>query len=246
MFRLECNPLSGQYDTEELLMQLKTIQKSYRTGVPIPDVLAITKKKVKQFGRPQQKVVSLKQHDKRIQQRRFDVKDCEITLEALKKGKPSIHDIVQAEAELKIAQDDLDLAVLDKANAVARVTKIGEKKPNEDLFQSIEDAEDLGEMDVRGVLDDGQRISQFNIQDFAKNAYLLMFFFPLGSIEDLMFAKNLSKILDVDCKVIGVTNGSPEAIKRWIHDDNMAEGLTIISDEDEDSLMGVSNRNVPT
>ena len=93
---------------------------------------------------------------------------------------------------------------------------------------------------VEGVLDDGQRFSQLNIQDFAKDAYVLMFFFPLGSIEDLMFAKNLSKNLDVDCKVIGVTKGSPEAIIRWIHDDNMAEGLTIISDEDEDSLMGVA------
>ncbi len=40
-------------------------------------------------------------------------------MEALKQGKPSIHDIVQAEYELKIAQDDLDLAVLDRANAVA-------------------------------------------------------------------------------------------------------------------------------
>ena len=75
--------------------------------------------KAKRVGRPRQKDVSLNHHNKRIQQRRFDVKDCEIILEALKQGKPSIHDIVQAEYELKIAQDDLDLAVLDRANAVA-------------------------------------------------------------------------------------------------------------------------------
>ena len=58
MFRLECNPLSGKYDTEDLLMQLKTLQISYRTGVPIPDVVAITKKNLERVGRPKQKNVS--------------------------------------------------------------------------------------------------------------------------------------------------------------------------------------------
>ena len=100
----------------------------------------------------------------------------------------------------------------------------------------------LPSMLVYGVQDDGQTINQFNIRDYAKGAYLLLFFFPLGLKEDseevLKFAKSLKELKELDCKVIGVTSESPLAIKRWIVKDHESGGFgqvlgfPMISDKD--------------
>ena len=93
-----------------------------------------------------------------------------------------------------------------------------------------------------GVQDDGQTITRFNNQDYAKGAYLLLFFFPLGLIEDseevLKFAKVLKDFKELDCKVVGVTSESPLAIKRWMVKDHESGGFgqvlgfPIVSDKD--------------
>ncbi len=84
---------------------------------------------------------------------------------------------------------------------------------------------------------------------------MLLFFFPLGLKEDseevLKFAKSLSEFQELDCNVIGVTNGSPQAIKNWILRNNETGGnvigITIIADEDLalSMSMGVAKRGVP-
>ena len=100
----------------------------------------------------------------------------------------------------------------------------------------------LPSMLVYGVQDDGQTINQFNIQEFAKGAYLLLFFFPLGLKEDseevLKFAKSLKEFQELGCKVVGVTSESPLAIKRWMVKDHESGGFgqvlgfPMISDKD--------------
>jgi len=100
----------------------------------------------------------------------------------------------------------------------------------------------LPSMLVYGVQDDGQTIHQFNIQDYAKGTYLLLFFFPLGLKEDseevLKFAKSLKEFQELDCKVVGVTSESPLAIKRWMVKDHESGGFgqvlgfPMISDKD--------------
>ena len=100
----------------------------------------------------------------------------------------------------------------------------------------------LPSMLVYGVQDDGQTINQFNIQEIAKGAYLLLFFFPLGLKEDseevLKFAKSLKEFQELGCKVVGVTSESPLAIKRWMVKDHESGGFgqvlgfPMISDKD--------------
>jgi len=100
----------------------------------------------------------------------------------------------------------------------------------------------LPSMLVYGVQDDGQTIHRFNIQDYAKGTYLLLFFFPLGlkedSVEVLNFAKSLKEFQELDCKVVGVTSESPLAIKRWMVKDHESGGFgqvlgfPMISDKD--------------
>ena len=108
--------------------------------------------------------------------------------------------------------------------------------------QMFKPQDSLPSMLVYGVQDDGQTINQFNIRDYAKGAYLLLFFFPLGLKEDseevLKFAKSLKEFKELDCKVIGVTSESPLAIKRWIVKDHESGGFgqvlgfPMISDKD--------------
>ena len=108
--------------------------------------------------------------------------------------------------------------------------------------QMFKPQDSLPSMLVYGVQDDGQTINQFNIRDYAKGAYLLLFFFPLGLKEDseevLKFAKSLKELKELDCKVIGVTSESPLAIKRWIVKDHESGGFgqvlgfPMISDKD--------------
>ena len=100
----------------------------------------------------------------------------------------------------------------------------------------------LPSMLVYGVQDDGQTINQFNIQDYAKGSYLLLFFFPLGLKEDsaevLKFAKSLKEFQELGCKVVGVTSESPLAIKRWMVKDHESGGFgqvigfPMVSDKD--------------
>ena len=100
----------------------------------------------------------------------------------------------------------------------------------------------LPSMLVYGVQDDGQTIHRFDIQDYAKGTYLLLFFFPLGlkedSVEVLNFAKSLKEFQELDCKVVGVTSESPLAIKRWMVKDHESGGFgqvlgfPMISDKD--------------
>ena len=95
---------------------------------------------------------------------------------------------------------------------------------------------------VYGVQDDGLTINQFNIHDYAKGAYLLLFFFPLGLKEDseevLKFAKSLKEFQELGCKVVGVTSESPLAIKRWMVKDHESGGFgqvigfPMVSDKD--------------
>ena len=100
----------------------------------------------------------------------------------------------------------------------------------------------LPSMLVYGVQDDGQTIHQFNIQEYAKGSYLLLFFIPLGLKEDsaevLKFAKSLLEFQELGCKVVGVTSESPLAIKRWMVKDHESRGFfevlgfPMITDED--------------
>ena len=95
---------------------------------------------------------------------------------------------------------------------------------------------------VYGVQDDGLTINQFNIHDYAKGAYLLLFFFPLGLKEDseevLKFAKSLKEFQELGCKVVGVTSESPLAIKNWMMKDHESGGFgqvigfPMVSDKD--------------
>ena len=50
--------------------------------------------------------------------------------------------------------------------------------------QLLKPQDPLPSLLVYGVQDDGQTITRFNIKDYAKGAYLLLFFFPLGLKED--------------------------------------------------------------
>ena len=108
--------------------------------------------------------------------------------------------------------------------------------------QLLKPQDPLPSLLVYGVQDDGQTIIRFNIQDYAKGAYLLLFFFPLGLKEDseevLKFAKVLKDFKELDCKVVGVTSESPLAIKRWMVKDHESGGFgqvlgfPIVSDKD--------------
>ena len=108
--------------------------------------------------------------------------------------------------------------------------------------QLLKPQDPLPSLLVYGVQDDGQTIHRFNIQDYAKGAYLLLFFFPLGLKEDseevLKFAKVLKDFKELDCKVVGVTSESPLAIKRWMVKDHESGGFgqvlgfPIVSDKD--------------
>ena len=108
--------------------------------------------------------------------------------------------------------------------------------------QLLKPQDPLPSLLVYGVQDDGQTITRFNIQDYAKGAYLLLFFFPLGLKEDseevLEFAKVLKDFKELDCKVVGVTSESPLAIKRWMVKDHESGGFgqvlgfPIVSDKD--------------
>ena len=108
--------------------------------------------------------------------------------------------------------------------------------------QLLKPQDPLPSLLVYGVQDDGQTIIRFNIQDYAKGAYLLLFFFPLGLKEDseevLKFAKVLKDFKELDCKIVGVTSESPLAIKRWMVKDHESGGFgqvlgfPIVSDKD--------------
>ena len=108
--------------------------------------------------------------------------------------------------------------------------------------QLLKPQDPLPSLLVYGVQDDGQTITRFNIQDYAKGAYLLLFFFPLGLKEDseevLKFAKVLKDFKELDCKIVGVTSESPLAIKRWMVKEHESGGFgqvlgfPIVSDKD--------------
>ena len=108
--------------------------------------------------------------------------------------------------------------------------------------QAFKPQDPLPPLLVYGVQDDGQTINQFNIQDYATGAYLLLFFFPLGLKEDseevLKFAKSLKEFQELGCKVVGVTSESPLAIKRWMVKDHESGGFgqvigfPMVSDKD--------------
>ena len=111
----------------------------------------------------------------------------------------------------------------------------------------------LPSMLVSGVLEDGQTTIQFNIQDYAKGAYLLVFFFPLGLKEDpsevlnnFLSSLTLSELQKLNFKVVGVTSESPLAIKRWMVKaresggfGNVQLGFPIVSDEDHKLSMSM-------
>ena len=73
--------------------------------------------------------------------------------------------------------------------------------------------------------DDGQTINQFDILDYAKGAYLLLFFFPLGlkvdSEEVLKFAKSLKEFQDLGCKVVGVPSEVFQVGSLWYVSQNL-------------------------
>ena len=72
----------------------------------------------------------------------------------------------------------------------------------------------LPAIDVKGILND--EVVQLKVGNY-KGEFVLMFFFPLGLKEDfdevLMFAKCLKEFAQMDCKILGVTNGTLADIK---------------------------------
>ena len=89
---------------------------------------------------------------------------------------------------------------------------------------------------------DGKTIKRINVAEMNKNAYKVLFFFPLGtkadSLEVLKFSASLQQFQDKGCSIIGVTSESPLAIRRWIEKDLESGGFgrtlnfPIISDKD--------------
>ena len=96
---------------------------------------------------------------------------------------------------------------------------------------------------------DGQTIKRINIAEMYKNAYIILFFFPMGmksdSVEVLKFTASLQQFKDKNCSVIGVTSESPLAIKRWMEKDLESGGFgkklnfPVISDKDLSLSMGL-------
>ena len=93
-----------------------------------------------------------------------------------------------------------------------------------------------------GVQDDGQTIPRFNIQDHAKGAYLVLFFFPFGLKEDseevLKFAKVLKDLKE--CKVVGVTNKTPGVFMGWIRILKDHESNLKVLESDKDLASSIS------
>ena len=93
-----------------------------------------------------------------------------------------------------------------------------------------------------GVQDDGQTIPRFNIQDHAKGAYLVLFFFPFGLKEDseevLKFAKVLKDLKE--CKVVGVTSKTPGVFMGWIRILKDHESNLKVLESDKDLASSIS------
>lgn len=79
-------------------------------------------------------------------------------------------------------------------------------------------------MDIAGVDRDGS-IKMFNIKDV--KSYTVLFFFALGtdSEEVRNFSTFVAEFSKLDCRIVGVTNESPLAIKRWMEKDPESGGF---------------------
>ena len=87
----------------------------------------------------------------------------------------------------------------------------------------------LKQFSLIGVGEDGSSMRSFSLEDDLTGMYKVMFFFPLGMESDsshvLEFSANLVHFLDLNCGVIGVTNESPLAVRRWMTKDKESGGF---------------------
>ena len=77
------------------------------------------------MGRPPKKVVGVSASIKRVRNLDWEVTNCTITQEDLKKENASLDEIFQAEQDLQMKKDALELASIDKQDAKDRKKVVG-------------------------------------------------------------------------------------------------------------------------
>ena len=84
--------------------------------------------------------------------------------------------------------------------------------------------------EIPSVGEDGKTIQKVNVKEKFVGSYQIMFFFPLGlnsdSEEVLKFSSNVQQFGELGCKVVGVTNESPLAVRRWMEKDTESVKMT--------------------
>ena len=96
--------------------------------------------------------------------------------------------------------------------------------------------------EIPSVAEDGKTIEKVNVKEKFSGSYQILFFFPLGlksdSEEVLKFSSSVQQFEELECKVVGVTNESPLAVRRWMEKDvesggfGQVVGFQILSDKD--------------
>ena len=96
--------------------------------------------------------------------------------------------------------------------------------------------------EIPSVAEDGKTIEKVNVKEKFLGSYQILFFFPLGlksdSEEVLKFSSSVQQFEELECKVVGVTNESPLAVRRWMEKDvesggfGQVVGFQILSDKD--------------
>ena len=86
------------------------------------------------------------------------------------------------------------------------------------------------------------KVKSINLKEDLKGSYIVLFSFPLGlkadSEEVLNFDAHVEEFKNLGCHVVGMTNESPLAVKRWMKKDlesggfGKSVGFPIISDKD--------------
>ena len=86
------------------------------------------------------------------------------------------------------------------------------------------------------------KVKSINLKEDLKGSYIVLFSFPLGlkadSEEVLNFDAHVEEFKNLGCHVVGLTNESPLAVKRWMKKDlesggfGKSVGFPIISDKD--------------
>merc|ERR1712025_1212386 len=96
--------------------------------------------------------------------------------------------------------------------------------------------------EIPSLAEDGKTIEKVNEKEKFSGSYQILFFFPLGlksdSEEVLKFSSSVKQFEELECKVVGVTNESPLAVRRWMEKDvesggfGQVVGFQILSDKD--------------